>query len=62
METKYRKEYIEERYRLAYLDYQTARTENEQFAARKEMARLERFAAEDYGYDYADELHAKFIQ
>lgn len=50
------KEYIEKEYRLAALDYRTARNEDEQWNARKAMARLERIAAQAYGFEYADSL------
>lgn len=50
------KQYIEEQYRLAILDYQTAKNEDEQFAARRSMAKLEALAAEAFGFDYADLL------
>lgn len=50
------KDYIERYYKLAWLDFKTARDENAQWSARKEMAKLERLAAEFYGFDYADSL------
>lgn len=50
------KTYIAEQYRLAWLDYVTARTDDAQWDARRSMARLEALAAERYGYDYADSL------
>lgn len=53
------KQYIEEQYRLAVLDFQTAKNEEEQFAARRSMAKLEALAAEAYGFDYADSLQQK---
>ena len=55
------KKYIENQYRLAVLDFQTARNEDEQWEARKTMARLEQIAAQEYGFEYADELHEKEI-
>lgn len=51
------RDYLDRQYRQAVLEYRTARTEDEQWRARKTMARLERTAAELYGYDYADQLH-----
>ena len=51
------KQRIEEEYRLAFLDYKTAKNEEEQWYARKAMARLEKIAMEDYGFEYADSLH-----
>ena len=50
------KTYIAEQYRLAWLDYVTARTEDAQWDARRSMARLESLAAERYGFEYADSL------
>ena len=46
------REYILNRYKLAMQDFQLARNEDEQWTARKEMARLERLASELYGFDY----------
>ena len=46
---------------IAVLDFQTARNEDEQWEARKTMARLEQIAAQEYGFEYADELHEKEI-
>ena len=43
------------------LDFHTARNEDEQWEARKTMARLEQIAAQEYGFAYADELHEKEI-
>ena len=51
------KEYIEREYKLAVLEYKTAHTEDEQWSARKTMARLEQIASQEYGFEYADELH-----
>ena len=48
------REYILNRYKLAMQDFQLARNEDEQWTARKEMARLERLASELYGFDFAD--------
>lgn len=53
------KNYIEEQYHLAMLDFKTAKNEDEQWQARKTMARLEQIAMREYGFDYADELHEK---
>lgn len=50
------KKYIEEQYELAVMEYKTACSEDEQWEARKTMARLERIAMEEYGFDYADEI------
>lgn len=53
------KHYIEQQYRLAVLDFKTAKNENEQWEARKTMARLENIASLNFGFAYADELHKK---
>ena len=55
------KKYIENQDHLAVLDFQTARNEEEQWEARKTMARLEQIAMQEYGFAYADDLHAKEI-
>ena len=53
------KKYIEDQYHLAVLDFKTARNENEQWEARKVMARLEKIAMQEYGFAYVDQLHEK---
>ena len=53
------KAYIEESYRIACLDFKLAHNEEEQWEARKAMAKLEELAAVEYGLAYADELHQK---
>ena len=50
------KDYLEREYRSAILDFKTAKTEDEQWSARRNMARLEALASEMYGFDYADSL------
>lgn len=50
------KDYIEREYRAAVLDFRTAKNEDEQWSARRNMARLEALAAEMHGFDYADSL------
>lgn len=55
------KEYIEREYHLAMLDFKTAKNEDEQWEARKTMARLEQIAMQEFGMEYADELHNKEI-
>lgn len=52
------KMYIENQYKLAWLDFKTAHNEGEQWDARKRMARLEALASELYGFDYADSLQS----
>lgn len=55
------KEYLDEQYKLAALDYRTAHTDEEQWNARKRMAQTERTASELYGYEFADNLHKKHV-
>lgn len=55
------KEYLDEQYKLAALDYRTAHTDEEQWNARKRMAQTERTASELYGYEFADSLHEKYV-
>lgn len=55
------KDYLDEQYRLAVLDYQTAHNEDEQWQARKQMAQTERTVAELYEFEYADSLHKKYL-
>lgn len=40
--------YLDEQYRLAVLDFQTAHSEDEQWSARKRMADVERTASENH--------------
>lgn len=56
------KEYLDEQYKLAVMDYQTAHSESEQWDARKRMAQVERTASELYGFDFADQLHRKYLE
>lgn len=56
------KEYLDEQYKLAVMDFRTARTEDEQWNARKRMAQTERTASELYGFDFADQLHRKYLE
>lgn len=55
------KEYLDEQYKLAALDYRTAHTDEEQWNARKRMAQTERTASELYGFEFADSLHEKYV-
>lgn len=55
------RDYLDEQYKLAALDYRTAHSEDERWAARKRMADVERTASELYGFSYADSLHKKYI-
>ena len=50
------KEYIEQQYRLAYLDFKLSSTEDAQFDARRRMSKLELIASEQFGFDYSDGL------
>lgn len=52
------KTYIEREYRLAWLDFKTAHTEDEQWDARKRMAKLKALASELFGFEYADSLQS----
>lgn len=51
------KEYLERTYKQAVLEYRCAHNEDEQWQARKEMARLEQIAAQEFSFEYADQLH-----
>ena len=50
------KDYIENEYRLAVSDFKLAKNEDEQWDARKRMAKLEQIASSAYGFEYADSL------
>ena len=53
--------YLDEQYKIAVLDYKCAHNEDEQWNARKRMAQVERTASELYGFEFADQLHDKYI-
>ena len=55
------KMYLDEQYKVAYLDYKCAHTEDERRDARKRMANVERTASELYGFVFADQLHRKYL-
>lgn len=55
------KDYIEEQYQQAIREFQTATTEDDQWTARKEMARLEKTAMAVFGNQYADDLHERML-
>lgn len=55
------RDYLDEQYKIAVLDYKCAHSEGEQWDARKRMAQAERTAAELYGFDFADQLHRKYL-
>lgn len=50
------KEYLQSEYHIAVMDFRLARNEDEQWEARKIMARLEQIAAESYGDAWVNEL------
>ena len=50
------KEYIKREYAQTIREYQCAHTEDEQWQARKTMARLENIAMYEFGFEYADEI------
>lgn len=49
-------EYFKEQYVMAMNDFLCSHSENDQWEARKRMARLERLASEMYGFDFSDNL------
>ena len=55
------KMYLDEQYKAAVLDFKCANSEDEQWDARKRMANVERTASELYGFEFADELHRKYL-
>lgn len=54
---KMSKEYLEREYKAAVDMFLLALTEDEQWKARRIMAETERAAIEQYGTEYAEELH-----
>lgn len=48
--------YIEREYKQAVLEFKCAHTDEEQWQARKSMAKLEQIAMQEFGFGYADEL------
>lgn len=50
------REYIEREYVQAIREFQCAHSEDEQWKARKTMARLEDIAMHEFGFDYSDYL------
>lgn len=54
---KFSKEYLEREYRDAVNMFMLASSEDDQWKARRIMAETERAAIEQYGNEYADELH-----
>lgn len=51
------KEWIEEMYHFAVLNFKGAINEDQQWEARKMMMNLEIIAIQEYGFDYCDQLH-----
>lgn len=54
---KMSKKYLEREYKAAVDMFMLAATEDEQWKARRIMAETERSAIEQYGTEYAEELH-----
>lgn len=50
------KAYLKEQYEIAWSDFQIARSEDEQWEARKILAKIEQTAIELYGKRFAEEL------
>lgn len=50
------KSYIEREYRQAILEFRCSNTEDVQWKMRMIMARLEKIAMEEFGFEYADSL------
>lgn len=50
------REYLTEQYKLAWSDFQIAGSEDEQWDARKRLAKIEQTAIELYGNRFAEEL------
>lgn len=53
------KTYLQNEYHIAATDFRVARNEDEQWEARKTMARLEQIAAESYGDAWVNELRSR---
>lgn len=52
---------IEAMYQLAVLDFNAAHDKEMRWEAQRTMSRLERLAAEKFGFDFRDELRKKMI-
>lgn len=50
------KEYIKKQYHQAILEFKTAISEDAQWKARKQMARIERTAIELFGEEFVNEI------
>lgn len=53
------KDYISNEYHLAVLDFKLARDEEGQWTARRTLARLEKLAAELFGFAFCDAMHRR---
>ncbi len=59
-ERYFTKNYLEDCYRLAVLDYQTAKDEAGQQKAQADLARIYNLASQIIGFDFADNLQAEY--
>ena len=50
------REYLKEQYKLAWSDFQIAGSDDEQWEARKSLAKIEQTAIELYGNGFVEEL------
>lgn len=50
------REYLKEQYKIAWSDFQIARSEDEQWDARKRLAKIEQTAIELYGNGFVEDL------
>lgn len=50
------REYLKEQYKVAWSDFQIARSEDEQWDARKRLAKIEQTAIELYGNGFVEDL------
>lgn len=48
------REYIEKLYKQSIMDFKSACNDDEQWKARHDMAKLERFAIEQFGYEFVE--------
>lgn len=55
-EKKMDKEYLRKQYHQSMLEFRAAHTEDEQWKARKQMARIERTALELFGDSFLNEI------
>lgn len=55
------KDYFNREYAQIMREFRTAKDEDEQWKCRERAARLERTAAELFGFKFCDELHDKYI-